>query len=307
MPRTRYTKAMTCADKVSIVEVGPRDGLQVLREPLSTANKIELITQLAAAGLRRIEVASFVDPRRVPQMADAEAVLRGLPDLALSRIGLVLNERGALRALAAGVDELGCVCAATDAFGQANHGASSEATVERAARMIALAREHGRASHATIAVAFGCPFTGAVAPSQIVELARALAAHGAEEVVLADTIGAATPLSVEQLCRSVVSALPGVPVRVHFHDTRGAGVANVWAAYRAGVRSFDASVAGLGGCPFAPGSSGNVATEHVAYMFGRSDIHTGVNESALLDTAHWLRARIAGKPAPVQSYVESRS
>jgi hydroxymethylglutaryl-CoA lyase len=292
---------MTLEPNVEIVEVGPRDGLQSLARVVPTSVKVTLITRLVAAGLRRVEVASFVNPRLVPQMADADALLRALPRGVASYIGLVLNTRGAERALAAGVDELSCVCAATDTFGLTNQGADRASSLAVACATIGKARAQGRLAHATIAVAFGCPYEGSVPHARVLDTARALRDAGASEVVLADTIGVAAPPEVARLCGELRSVLGDTPLRVHFHDTRGAGIANVWAAYGAGVRRFDGSVAGLGGCPFAPGASGNVATEHVVYAFTRGARgHTGIDLAALVDTARWLRQHIEGAPTLAQ-------
>lgn len=280
------------AHDVEIVEVGPRDGLQTERVQLSTATKVELIRKLEASGASRIEVASFVNPRLVPQMADAEAVLAALPPSRATRIGLALNERGAQRALAAGVDQLGVACAASDEFGLKNQGKTSAQTVEMACRMIALAKHAGRPVQVTITVAFGCPYSGAVPHDRVTEIARQLAAAGPQEIALADTIGVAAPSEVEALLGEVIAAVRPLPVRAHFHDTRATGIANVWAAYRAGVRSFDASVGGLGGCPFAPGAKGNVATADVGYLFERSHVRTGLDLSQLADVEAWLRCQL---------------
>lgn len=283
---------------VEIVEVGPRDGLQSESAEVSTASKVELIRKLERAGVRRLEVASFVNPKLVPQMADAEEVLATLPKSDASRIGLVLNHRGAERALAAGVDEIGVVCAASDAFGVANQGCTSDQSVQAACRILELARHRGRSAQATITVAFGCPYSGRVDPLRVVALARELAASKPVEIGIADTIGVAAPAEVETLILAVVEAVRPLPVRVHFHDTRATGMANVWAAYKAGARSFDAAIGGVGGCPFAPGAAGNVATEDVGYLFARSNLATGLDLDALGDVATWFR-QLLGKPARV--------
>ncbi|MET0286697.1 MAG: hydroxymethylglutaryl-CoA lyase, partial [Polyangiales bacterium] len=277
---------------VEIVEVGPRDGLQTESVQLSTATKVELIRKLEAAGARRVEVASFVNPKVVPQMADAEALLAALPRSDTTRIGLVLNERGAQRALAAGIGQLGLVCAASDAFGLKNQGKTGEQSLEMALRLLALARHEGRPAQVTISVAFGCPYSGDVPHDRVVEYARRLADGGPAEIALADTIGVAAPGEVERLVRRVIEAIRPLPIRVHFHDTRATGIANVWAAYGAGARSFDASIGGLGGCPFAPGAAGNVATGDVGYMFERSRIRTGLDLAQLGEVAGWLRKRV---------------
>lgn len=278
---------------IEMLEVGPRDGLQNEAVALSTADKIKLICQLEAAGARRIEVASFVNPHKVPNMADAEAVIAGLPsNPAGRRIGLVLNRRGAERALATSIDELGAVVVASDRFGIANQGQDRAASLAVACEIIALARSAGRRAQATIAVAFGCPYEGAVDEDAIVDAARAIAAAGAHEVALADTIGVGVPADVERLLPRVRDAVAPLPVRVHFHDTRGTGIANVWAAIRLGATTVDSSVGGLGGCPFAPGAAGNVATERVAYLLDRSGIASGFDHAQLRQASAWLDERL---------------
>jgi len=275
---------------IELVEVSPRDGLQNEPTILSTDDKTSLIKRAEAAGVRRIEVASFVNPRLVPQMADAEAVIAALPPRpGVVRIGLVLNLRGAERALATAIDELGAVCAATDAFGKANQGKPSQATVEETCAILALAQQNGRRAQATIAVAFGCPFEGAVDPARVVGIARTLAAAGVREIAIADTIGVARPAEVARLTALVAAAIKPLPVRVHLHDTRGMGVANVMAAAEAGAHTIDAAIGGTGGCPFAPGAAGNVASEGVAYALGPE---VAVDLDALLDAAFWLNERL---------------
>lgn len=283
---------------VELVEVGPRDGLQNEGVLLSTANKVELIRRCVAAGARRIEVASFVNPRKVPQMADAEAVVEGLGTIeGVIRIGLVLNLRGAERALACGVDQLGAVAVASDSFGIRNQGQTSTQSVEEAARIVALARAAGRSAQVTIATAFGCPFEGAVDPAHVVQMARRLAQAGPVEIALADTIGVAVPVEVTALVAAVRAAIAPLPVRVHFHDTRNTGLANVWAAVEAGAATVDASLGGLGGCPFAPGAAGNVGTEDVAYLLARSGVETGLDLAKLIAASQWLSG-VMGKALP---------
>ena len=284
--------------KIEIVEVGPRDGLQNEALLVSTADKVELIRRCIAAGARRIEIASFVNPRKVPQMADAEAVteMLGRPD-GVTRIGLVLNLRGAERAIAAGVDQLGAVAVASDTFGQRNQGQDTWQSVAEAKAIIAMAQATGHSAQATIAAAFGCPFEGEVDPARVVEMARQLAQAGPCEIALADTIGVAVPAQVSALVTAVLAAIAPLPVRVHFHDTRNTGVANAWAAAEAGAATVDAALGGLGGCPFAPGAAGNVATEDVAYLFARSGIETGLELDRLVEASHWLSS-VMGKPMP---------
>ena len=283
---------------IEIVEVGPRDGLQNEAHLVSTAEKVELIRRCIAAGARRIEVASFVNPRKVPQMADAEAVVEKLGQVdGVTRIGLVLNLRGAERALASGVDQLGAVAVASDQFGMRNQGQDSARSVDEAVRIIALAKVAGRSAQVTIAAAFGCPFQGEIDPEHVVAMARRLAEAGPAEIALADTIGVAVPAQVTALVGAVRAAIAPLPVRVHFHDTRNTGIANVWAAVAAGAVTVDAALGGLGGCPFAPGAAGNVATEDVAYLFARSGIETGLDSAKLLEASHWLSG-VMGKALP---------
>lgn len=286
------------ATMVEIVEVGPRDGLQNEGTLVSAADKVALVRRLIAAGARRIELTSFVNPAKVPQMADAEAVVEQLGRVeGVTRIGLVLNERGAQRALACGLEQLGAVASASDQFGIRNQGQDSAASVVMAEAIIRSARAAGRTAQVTISMAFGCPFEGAVDPRRVVEMAARLAEAGPVEIGLADTIGVAVPTEVSALVRQVAAAIAPLPVRGHFHDTRGTGIANVWAAIGAGARVIDTAVGGLGGCPFAPGAAGNVASEDVAYLLARSGIATGLDLDQLVQTAQWLE-QVMGKPMP---------
>lgn len=284
--------------RIEFVEVGPRDGLQNEAVIVETADKVTLIRRAIAAGARRIEVASFVNPKKVPQMADAEAVVEQLGRVdGVTRIGLVLNERGAERALATGLDQLGAVAVASDEFGARNQGQTSAESVAVAARIVGMAQAAGITAQVTIATAFGCPFTGAVDPARVVGMARELAAAGPVEIALADTIGVAVPAEVSALVGAVRQAVAPLPVRVHFHNTRGTGIANVWAAVEAGAGVVDGSIGGLGGCPFAPGAAGNVASEDVAYMLERSGVATGLDLARLVDAARWLGG-VMGKEMP---------
>ncbi len=283
---------------VEIVEVSPRDGLQNEAVVVATADKLALIERALAAGVRRIEVASFVIASRVPQMADAEGVAAGLPERAdVTYIGLVLNERGAERALATRVDQLGAVCVASDTFASRNQNQTAAGSLAVAMAIVRRARLAGRTGQITIGASFGCPFEGEVPPERVVEMAKRAADAGPVEVALADTIGVAVPAQVAELVARVAEAIAPLPVRVHLHDTRGTGIANVWAAVGAGARSIDASIGGVGGCPFAPGATGNVATEDVAYLLGRSGIATGLDLSRLIESAGWLAGAL-GKPLP---------
>jgi hydroxymethylglutaryl-CoA lyase len=276
--------------QIEFVEVGPRDGLQNEKTLISTADKLTLVQLAIGAGARRIEVTSFVNPKKVPQMADAEAVCAGLPQRDdVTYIGLVMNLRGAERALATGrIDQLGAVCVATDRFAMANQGQTSDESVEAARAIIALAREQGRTAQATIAASFGCPFEGEVAEDRVVEMASRLAEAGSVEVALADTIGVGNPAHVARLVERVRHAINPLPVRVHFHNTRNTGLANVWAAVAAGASVIDGALGGLGGCPFAPGAAGNVPSEDVVYMLERAGIGTGMDLKRMIEASHWL-------------------
>ena len=283
---------------IELVEVGPRDGLQNEAGLVSTADKVALIHHAIAAGARRIEVASFVNPKRVPQMADAEDVVAALgAPKGITRIGLVLNERGAERAIACGLDQLGAVAIASDPFGIRNQGQNSAESVEVASRIVRMAHAAGRSAQVTIAVAFGCPFGGEVDPDHVVAMAARLAELSPCEIALADTIGVAVPAQVSALVAAVREAISPLPVRVHFHNTRNTGIANVWAAVEAGAGVVDASLGGLGGCPFAPGAAGNVATEDVAYLLARSGVETGLDLDRLIAASHWLGG-VMDKPMP---------
>ncbi len=284
--------------KIEMIEVGPRDGLQNESALFTTAQKLELIGRALDAGVRRIEANSFVNPKLVPQMADAEAVAAGLPRRdGVIFIGLVLNKRGALRAIEAGMDELGAVCAASDGFATRNQGMSSDASLAMCCEVVRLAREHSRRAQITISTAFGCPFDGEVNPLRVVEMARTAAAAGPVEIAVADTIGVASPGEVAALVAKVGAAIKPLPVRVHFHNTRNIGLANVWAAVQAGAKIVDASLGGIGGCPFAPRATGNVPTEDVAYMLQRSGYHTGLDLERLIGSARWL-AGAMGRDVP---------
>jgi hydroxymethylglutaryl-CoA lyase len=283
---------------VEIVEVGARDGLQNEPEILSTAIKVALIERAVASGIRRIETASFVNPRRVPQMADAEDVMALLPDRPdVTYIGLVLNERGAQRALATKVDELGAVAIASDSFAMANQGQSSAESVEIACRIVAEAKAAGRSGQVTISAAFGCPFEGEVALDRVVAMAEALAESCPREIALADTIGVAVPSQVRVMMQAVRGVIGDIPLRAHFHNTRNTGLANAWAAFEAGVTTLDSSLGGLGGCPFAPNATGNIPTEDLVYLLSRSGVETGLNLDSMIETGQWL-TQIMGRPLP---------
>lgn len=281
---------MNVSRSIEFVEVGPRDGLQNEPEMVATADKLALIEKAIDAGARRLEVASFANPRRVPQMADAEDVCAGLPDRDdVTYIGLVMNQRGAERAIATKrIDQLGLVVVATDQFAMANQGQTSDGSVRMAQDIIRQANTIDLTAQATIAASFGCPFEGEVAEERVVEIAKRLSDAWPVEVSLADTIGVANPAHVARLVTKVREAIAPVPVRVHFHNTRGTGLANVWAAVEAGATVVDAAIGGLGGCPFAPGAAGNVASEDVVYMLERAGVSTGMDLERLVAASGWL-------------------
>lgn len=283
--------------KIEIVEVGPRDGLQNESAILEVDQKLAFIDRLRRAGARRIETVSFVNPRRVPQMAGAEEIMAALPAAeGLSRIGLVLNMKGWERAVAAGCEEANVVVCATDGFGIRNQGAS---VAEQMATLAAIAErraaEGGPALTVTFSVAFGCPFDGEVSEDQVVKLAREAGALGVPEIAIADTIGVADPWTVRRRIAAVRDAAPDARLRVHFHDTRNTGLANAYAAVESGVDVLDASCGGLGGCPFAPNATGNIGAEDLVYMLERAGFETGYDLDALIETAQWM-AQILGKP-----------
>jgi hydroxymethylglutaryl-CoA lyase/(R)-citramalyl-CoA lyase len=270
-----------------IREVGPRDGLQNEQEVVAPETRAELVRRLADAGLKRIEAASFVNPERVPQMAGAEEVVAGLDRRdGVVYAGLALNERGYERLRETGVHEVSFALAATESFSQRNAGASAEESIVAAEKITTRARADGIRASLTISVAFGCPFEGRVDPDRVVEIAERLAATDADEVVLADTIGVATPTQARRLVERVAAL--GKPVGGHFHNTRNTGFANAYAALEAGVSVLDASVGGLGGCPFAPKATGNVATEDLVYLLEGEGMETGIDLEALIAVSEWL-------------------
>jgi hydroxymethylglutaryl-CoA lyase len=287
----------TLPNQIRICEVGPRDGLQNEPTQVSTEQKLLMITRAIDAGVRRLEVSSFVHPTRVPQMADAEAVFRGLkPRSDVTYIGLVLNKEGYLRALATSADEIGTVVCATDTFAKKNQGQQSwQQSTEVAADIIRTATREGRAAQATISVACGCPFEGEVDPDRVVRIAKRIAEAGAVDIAIADTIGVGVPSRVGDLFFAVSAAVAPVPLRAHFHNTRNTGIANAWAAVQAGAKTIDASIAGLGGCPFAPRATGNIGTEDLVYLLERSGIDTGLDLGKLIDMAGWVE-KLVGKP-----------
>jgi hydroxymethylglutaryl-CoA lyase len=274
--------------RVTVCDVGPRDGLQNEPETLAPAVRAELVTRLAAARVPRIEAVSFVRDERVPQMAGAEDVVassaRGDAELS----GLVLNERGFERFAQTGLDRVNCTLAATESFNQRNGNASLDQAVERVRAILAAASVPATV---TVSCAWGCPFEGEVDPAEVAALCERL--DGADELVLADTIGVATPRRVQRLLERV--SILGKPVGAHLHNTRNTGYASAWGALEGGATVLDASVGGLGGCPFSPNATGNVATEDLVWQLERDGVRTGVDVDALVDVARWLET-LLGRP-----------
>jgi hydroxymethylglutaryl-CoA lyase len=286
-------------ESVTVMEVSPRDGLQNEDALLDTDAKLELIERALQAGCRRIEATSFVHPKKVPQMADAEAVCAGLPQRGdVIYTGLVLNWRGYERARATErLQEVGIVIPASDTFGARNQGMTVAEGVDEAVRILRHARTVGMRAQVTVSVAFGCPFEGEVPLDGVVEVCRRLADEAPVEIALADTIGVGVPGQVLEAFGALREALGEMPLRAHFHDTRNTGIANAFAALQVGVETLDASIGGIGGCPFAPNATGNIATEDLVYMLNRMNVEHGVDLESLLEASSWLGGAL-GKPVP---------
>lgn len=283
---------------VEILEVGPRDGLQTEATTLKTSAKVELIERLLATGLRRIEVTSFVNPHKVPQMADAEEVLRALPRRAgVYLAGLVLNRKGLDRAIAAGCNEIGMVVVATDTFNRRNQGKNTADSIRDWVEIARAARGAGIRPQITISAAFGCPFEGDVPREKVLDIAQRVSEADPYEICFADTIGVAVPPQVTALVERMQKSLPRTRLRCHFHNTRNTGLANAYAAVQAGVVTLDASLGGIGGCPFAPAATGNIPTEDLVYMLQRSGVVPGVSLDSLIQAARWLQ-ELLGHPIP---------
>ena len=287
--------------QVEIVDVGPRDGLQSQPKLLDTDTKVALIERLIDAGIKRLEVTSFVNPKRVPQMADADEVVARLPrHQGVDYIGLVLNERGFERALASGIDQINCVAVATDTFCQRNQGKTSAEMLDIIAGIARRAQAASKFFGVTIAASFGCPFEGEVAPERVLEITRCLVDMGVDEIAYADSIGVAVPTDVRRLIELARPLTGNIPLRMHFHNTRNTGIGNVYAAIESGIRIFDASCGGVGGCPFAPGATGNIATEDVLYLLHRMGYETGISVEKVIETAKWLEGPLeAPMPAMI--------
>lgn len=278
---------------VRIVEVGPRDGLQNEKNIVATADKVELINRLSATGLRSIEATSFVSPKWVPQLADAAEVFSTIQRRpGVSYPVLVPNEAGYERARAVGADEIAVFTAASEAFNRRNINASIDESLRRFEPVLARAREDGVRVRGYVSTVLGCPYQGEVPVAEVVRVSRVLHQMGCHEISLGDTIGTGTPHAARAMLRAVAAEVPMRALAVHFHDTWGQALANILACLEEGVAVVDAAVAGTGGCPYARGASGNVATEDVVYMLHGMGIQTGIDLPALAATGHWLAARL---------------
>ena len=286
------------SQKVSIIEVGSRDGLQSEPEILSTAAKIEFIQRAIDAGIRRLEATSFVHPKRVPQMADAEDVIRNLPDRSdMTYIGLVLNRRGFDRARDVNIDEIGMAVVASDTYNRRNQGVSTNESIEAWLAIAKDAKAAGIRANVMVSSAFGCPFEGEVALQTVLDIVDQVVEGDPVELGIADSIGVAVPNQVTEMVAAIREHVPHLPIRGHFHNTRNTGLANAQAALESGVASIDASIGGIGGCPFAPAATGNIPTDDLLYMFDRSGVETGVSLEKIIATSEWLQEQL-GRSVP---------
>lgn len=285
--------------RITIVEVGPRDGLQSEPEILPTESKAIFVRKAIDAGIRRLEVASFVHPKLVPQMADAEALIEKLPERDdVSYIGLIMNERGLDRALTTRIHEIGMVVVASDTYNRKNQGVGTDESVAAWHAIGARAKENGLRANVMISSAFGCPYEGEVKAERVIELVEQVVESGPAEIGIADSIGVAVPDQVTDLLGRVKEVVGEIPLRCHFHNTRNTGLANAQAAIVAGVTYLDASIGGIGGCPFAPAATGNIPTDDLLYMLDRSGVTTGVSLEKIIDVSHWLEEQLGrGVPA----------
>jgi len=284
--------------QITIVEVGPRDGLQSEPEILPTDSKVTFIEKAIDAGIRRLEVASFVHPKFVPQMADAEALIDKLPQRDdVSYIGLIMNERGLDRALATRIHEIGMVVVASDTYNRKNQNVGTDESVAAWKAIGARAKENGLRANVMIASAFGCPYEGIVEVDRVVDLAKEVVETEPAEVGIADSIGVAVPGQVTEILGRVREVIGDIPLRCHFHNTRNTGLANAFAAVADGVTYLDASIGGIGGCPFAPAATGNIPTDDLLYMLERSGVETGVSLDRIMDVSRWLESEL-GRSVP---------
>jgi hydroxymethylglutaryl-CoA lyase len=294
-------------DRIEITEVAPRDGLQGHGAFIPTDRKLALIAALVAAGLRRIEATSFVSAKAVPQMADAAELIAGARRIEGAVLSaLTPNVRGLERALQCQVDEVAVVLSATETMNRKNIGMSLEQAAQVSEQVLREARPAGVRTRAYVSVAFECPYEGPVAPAVVQQLAQRMLHAGAHEIVVADTIGAAAPGQVTRLCELLLTDMAAGQLALHLHDTRGLGATNAWAGIQAGVRRFDASAGGLGGCPFAPGAAGNLATEDLVLLCEGSGIETGVDAAALQEAVS-VAGELVGRPIGGRSAAWART
>ena len=284
--------------KVSILEVGPRDGLQSEPEILPTEVKKEFITRTINAGIKNIEVTSFVHPKKVPQMADAEKLVESLPDRDdVTYIGLIMNQRGFERARDCGIDEVGMVIVSTDTYNMKNQNVITQQSIDNWLDIASSAKSAGIRTSVVIACSFGCPYEGEVDPEHIASIAEQILKGEPDVIGLADSVGVAVPNQVKTTFALIKDLAPTIPLRTHLHNTRNTGLANAAAAVEAGVSIIDASTGGIGGCPFAPKATGNIPTDDLLYMLDRSGIETGVNLKEIVKTTDWLETQL-GRPVP---------
>ena len=293
--------------KVAIIDVSPRDGLQNDPRIVSTEDKVQLVEKLVAAGIGKVEVTSFVHPKKVPQMADANEVMESLPEnLPLAAVALIPNVKGYERAREHRFREVNWVSAATETFNEKNIGMTIAKNLEQFTEVLKRAKQDDVDVCFSIAVSFGCPYEGEVAEDKVLEIVRLVKEAGADRISIADTIGIATPDHVERLMKKVLLEAGSTPVAIHLHDTRGLGLANAYAAYQAGVRIFETSASGIGGCPFAPGAAGNLATEDLVYLFERMHIDTGIDFTKLLEAADFAASLSTKTPLGRIRHVEKK-
>jgi len=284
--------------KVSILEVGPRDGLQSEPEIVPTEVKKEFITRTINAGIKNIEVTSFVHPKKVPQMADAEKLVESLPDRDdVTYIGLIMNQRGFERARDCGIDEVGMVIVSTDTYNMKNQNVVTQQSIDNWLDIASSAKSAGIRTSVVIACSFGCPYEGEVDPEHIASIAEQILKGEPDVIGLADSVGVAVPNQVKTTFALIKDLAPTIPLRTHLHNTRNTGLANAAAAVEAGVSIIDASTGGIGGCPFAPKATGNIPTDDLLYMLDRSGIETGVNLKEIVKTTDWLETQL-GRPVP---------
>ena len=292
---------------VTIIDVSPRDGLQNDPRMVSVDQKVELVNKLVAAGIQKVEVTSFVHPLKVPQMADASEVLQALADNEkLEAIALIPNLKGYERAREHRLSEVNWVSAATETFNEKNIGMTIEDNMSQFLQVLEEAKKDGIKTTFSVAVSFGCPYEGDVEEDSVLQIVRRIKEAGVDRISIADTIGIATPDHVERLMKKVLAIAGDTPVAIHLHDTRGLGLANAYSAYQAGVRIFETSASGIGGCPFAPGAAGNLATEDLVYLFERMNISTGVDFQKLLSAADYAASLSTKNPLGRIRHVEKQ-